>query len=326
MGAGSLEANRDHCGGAGLQSRIAVRIAATACFYIMAAVTMVILNKQALTLVPAPVTLLWLQTLVCCALIWALNITGYVGAPKPQWNKAARLMPMIGTSLLMLTLNTYCMQYVDISMFQIARGLLLPCTIIMERGVFAKPISARLLPAVILIVSGFLCGVTESHPQSPSSDEGRSERHFLGMLFGFASSVAGAGNACLVKTGLSVVNGDSIALSYYQQTLLALALIPAVLISGELHIIQSVLSDRDLLYKYARIIMATGVLASCINVAGFLQIKLTSPTTHIVAGCIRGVVQTGVAFIVFGDTITINRAFGIPLIIAGTSWYTYVTK
>ena len=66
-----------------------------------------------------------------------------------------------------------------------------------------------------------------------------------------------------------------------------------------------------------------GIFGYLINVAGFLQIKVTSPVTHMISSALRGVLQTLVAMAVFGDHVTLGNAFGIALVLAGSSWYTW---
>jgi solute carrier family 35 (GDP-fucose transporter), member C1 len=66
-----------------------------------------------------------------------------------------------------------------------------------------------------------------------------------------------------------------------------------------------------------------GVLGYLVNVAGFLQIKVTSPVTHMIASALRGVLQTLVAMAVLGDAVSGGNAAGIVLVLAGSCWYTW---
>ena len=66
-----------------------------------------------------------------------------------------------------------------------------------------------------------------------------------------------------------------------------------------------------------------GIFGYLINVAGFLQIKVTSPVTHMISSALRGVLQTLVAVACFGDKVTVGNAVGIALVLAGSSWYTW---
>ena len=67
-----------------------------------------------------------------------------------------------------------------------------------------------------------------------------------------------------------------------------------------------------------------GLFGYLINVAGFLQIKMTSPLSHMISAAVRGVLQTVIAVWLFGDSITTGKAAGIALILIGSSYYTYV--
>jgi GDP-fucose transporter C1 len=57
--------------------------------------------------------------------------------------------------------------------------------------------------------------------------------------------------------------------------------------------------------------------------AGFLQIKITSPVTHMVSSAIRGVVQTLIAISVLHETVSILRWLGILLTVSGGVIYTW---
>jgi GDP-fucose transporter C1 len=61
-----------------------------------------------------------------------------------------------------------------------------------------------------------------------------------------------------------------------------------------------------------------------INFAGTLQIKVTSPLTHMISSAVRGVLQTILAVVFFGDIMTTSRLTSISLVIAGSSIYTWI--
>ena len=67
-----------------------------------------------------------------------------------------------------------------------------------------------------------------------------------------------------------------------------------------------------------------GFFGFLINLAGFLQIKVTSPVTHMVSSAARGVLQTFVAMAIFGEIVSSKRWFGIVLTVGGSALYTWV--
>lgn len=56
----------------------------------------------------------------------------------------------------------------------------------------------------------------------------------------------------------------------------------------------------------------------------FSYLQVTSPITHMISSAIRGVLQTVIAVALFGDVVTTQRILGIALILAGSSYYTWV--
>ncbi|KAJ3218995.1 hypothetical protein HK099_004844 [Clydaea vesicula] len=68
--------------------------------------------------------------------------------------------------------------------------------------------------------------------------------------------------------------------------------------------------------------LVTGVFGFLINVAGFLQIKVTSPVSHMISSAVRGVIQTILAIMIFGDSVTEAVVIGTVLILTGSSLYT----
>ena len=67
-----------------------------------------------------------------------------------------------------------------------------------------------------------------------------------------------------------------------------------------------------------------GFVGFLINIAGFLQIKVTSPVSHMVSSAIRGVIQTFVAMAIFGEMVSSRRWMGIVLTISGSIFYTWI--
>jgi GDP-fucose transporter C1 len=67
-----------------------------------------------------------------------------------------------------------------------------------------------------------------------------------------------------------------------------------------------------------------GFVGFLINIAGFLQIKVTSPVTHMVSSAVRGVLQTFVAMAIFDEIVSSQRWLGIFLTICGSIFYTWV--
>lgn len=114
----------------------------------------------------------------------------------------------------------------------------------------------------------------------------------LGVLFGIGSSITTSLHAIVIKKSLEYVNGSAIDLVYYNNILSLITMAPIVLLSGEVPFVSMKLQEGDELSAFNRLLIGvavTGVFGFLVNVAGFLQISHTSPTTHMVSGAARGV-------------------------------------
>ncbi|KAJ3294976.1 hypothetical protein HDU79_010049 [Rhizoclosmatium sp. JEL0117] len=267
-------------------------------FYITTALVMVLVNKAVLNTVPLPITFLWIQILVAVLLLWNSSLLGLLKLPTLTAQNCSKVMPLIFINVIGLTLNTLCLQYVDASFYQVARALVLPFTVILSRVCLKQTISASVLSSCVLVFFGFLLGTVFEGPAIVVS--------VLGTTLGVASSVSTAVHAIVIKTSLGAVNGNTIDLVYYNNVLSLVMLAPVVLFSGEvskvLDIIElawtGALANESLLTTddaekqlFALVVggFVTGIFGFLINVAGFFQIKVTSPLSHMISSAFRGV-------------------------------------
>src|ERR1700677_1681417 len=105
--------------------------------------------------------------------------------------------------------NNYCLKYVDASFYQVARGLILPLTVLLSL-VFLKASrpSIRVLLACAVVTVGFFVGVfLDGSPDSATADGSKpSTTSMLGIAFGLLSSLTTASHAIVIKRSLTLVN------------------------------------------------------------------------------------------------------------------------
>lgn len=65
----------------------------------------------------------------------------------------------------------------------------------------------------------------------------------------------------------------------------------------------------------------TGVSAFLLTIATFMQLEVTSPTTHIVVTAAMSVAQSSLAIVFLGETLTTDRAGSMILILGGSALY-----
>ncbi|CAG7850417.1 SubName: Full=Related to GDP-fucose transporter {ECO:0000313/EMBL:CCA69630.1} [Serendipita indica DSM 11827] len=310
---------------------VSVRATATVLFYMFAAICMIIVNKWVLLKSTTPLFFLLAQLLIAVVLFLITHALGlFKISVFLQWDVCVGLWPMILANVIGLSANNYCLKYVDASFYQIARGLVLPLTVVLSL-IFLKASrpSIRVLAACAVVTAGFFVGVLLDG--SPSSDSKKANSNMiLGVAFGLLSSVTTAGHAIIIKRSLPVVNNDAIELAWYSNVLSSALLIPVMLIVGEgadiLDLVSSPLYVDGRMSGLGHFLwgsMVTGLVGWLLSIAGVLSIKITSPITHMVSSAVRGILQSAMGVWVFGDIITTGRGTSIFVILAGSAYYTW---
>ncbi|CAG8728398.1 10684_t:CDS:2 [Dentiscutata erythropus] len=295
-------------------------VAFSVSFYITTALIMVFVNKWVLNSVDLPFSLLWFQVTFAVILLHISAAFGLFRLPVVQKDICVGLLPLVFINVLGLSFNTVCLQYVDASFYQVARALVLPFTVLFSYMFLNQRTSLMVLLSCFIVCTGFFVGVSSE----------RLTLSMLGVFFGICSSVSTALHAIVIKKSLDVVKGNTMELVYYNNLLSAIAFTPVILLAGEHDDIFMLFSDPDPTSESkssARTffigIFVTGFFGFLINIAGFLQIKVTSPVTHMISSAFRGVVQTILGALLFQEILTSGRVGGIFIILLGSCLYTW---
>lgn len=307
-----------------------LQVAAVVGFYMVAAIVMVLVNKVVLNSAPdLPFTFLFIQLSIAVILLHITsfmsstrygNFAGKVELPTYDLKIIKKLMPFALVGIVALVFNTLCLKDVDASFFQIARGLLLPFTIIVSAIQTRRLPGVPALGAALVVSAGFFLGLS---PASFFNSKAVSQATALSLAYGILSALMTAIHAVLVKSAHEIVGENStIKLAYWGNVLPALFLIPCILVRGELGSLYSN-SDRDWTVFIAGTVI-TGVFGFFLCMAGLLSIKVTSPVTHMFSSAARSVVQTLLGALLFGDIITSSRGGSIFIITAGALYYTWI--
>jgi len=275
---------------------------------------MVMVNKWVLNAVPVPLFFLLVQLLTAVFLLHVTACFGLFKVPEIRLSICKGLTPLIAINCIGLAFNTYCLQFVDASFYQVARGLVLPFTTLLSYIFLNARPSLPLLGAIGIVCFGFMVGVS-SENLSVS---------FIGILLGVCSSVTTAGHAIVVKRSLPVVNGSAMDLAYYSNFLSAFIMAPAALLA-ETGAVLNMFSQGGQAFRTFWVGgLVTGVFGFLICIAGFISIKVTSPVTHMMSAAVRGVIQTVLGVWLFSDIVTRARLSGIALILTGSIVYTFL--
>ncbi|KAG0149979.1 hypothetical protein CROQUDRAFT_668870 [Cronartium quercuum f. sp. fusiforme G11] len=290
-------------------------VVGTVTFYLVAALVMVMVNKWVLNSIPAPLFFLFCQLVIAVILLKACAWFGIFSLPVVHLAVCKALVPLITINVLGLTFNTYCLQYVDSSFYQVARGLILPFTVLASYLFLGTRSSLKIHISIAIVCIGFVLGV---------SSERLTVSH-LGVALGVFSSLTTSIHAIIMKQALSKVSG-TIDMTYYTNLLSAFVILPLIIIMGETGTVLELVKTDGAggLRTFLVGTVVTGIFGFLICVAGVLSIKVTSPVTHMISSAVRGVFQTALSALIFGDVITTGRLGSIVIILAGSIYYTWV--
>jgi len=139
-------------------------------------------------------------------------------------------------------------------------------------------------------------------------------------------------HSVVIKRSLDVVKGSALHLSWYTNLYSAIALLPLIMLAGEVPRISSLFSDGvegvdgglSPLGTFFWGSAISGVFGFLMSIASLLSIKVTSPITHMVSSAVRGVAASALAMWLFSDVMTTGRAASIATILGGSIVYTWV--
>ncbi|KAJ7083627.1 hypothetical protein B0H15DRAFT_951865 [Mycena belliarum] len=310
------------------------QVAAVVTFYIVAALVMVFVNKAVLNNTPdLPFTFLFIQASIALLLLRLLAYLSHTSMKTalpvefkvPRFNRATvmTILPYLTVGSSGLIFNTLCLANVDTAFFQIARGLLLPFTILVSSGYNGVRPQPQVLVAAFIVTCGFLIGSGPSFYKKTATNLSRDSA--VALLYGCVSSFVLSIHAVLKKSALSDVGHSVLALSYFGNLFSILLLMPCMVIHGELGIMRKRIYDVN--EDWTTFIvgsLVTGIFGFLLGMAGSLSIKVTSPVTHMFSSAARGVIQTMLGIAIFGDVLTSARAYSVTIITCGTIFYSYV--
>jgi len=283
---------------------------------------MVFVNKAVLNNSPSlPLLFLLIQLLIAIVLLYASALVSKrIEIPKFDTQTAKKLVPVVFVNVVGLVFNTLCLRDVEASFFQIARGLVLPLTILVSSLHTRTTPSQNVLFAATAVALGFFIGVAPSTSLPPASAPS-----LLSLFYGVLSSLFIAFHAVLIKSSLPHCNNSTIQLAWWTNFGSAVFLLPAVIFHGEASLFINMVNDATwdgTVFFWGSLI--TGFFGFLLCIAGLLSIKITSPITHMFSSAARSVLQTLLGVWIFRDLLTVSRGTSIMVILGGTMYYTWI--
>ncbi|KAH8101776.1 hypothetical protein BXZ70DRAFT_931881 [Cristinia sonorae] len=298
-------------------------VTATVLFYLVAALAMVIANKWVLNQTVVPLFFLFSQLVVAVILFLMAHAMGLLQLPMEIDLQVCKgLIPMVGLNVVGLSFSNYTLSYVDASFYPVARGMVLPFTVVASFFFLNARPSFLVLVTCAIVTVGFFIGVfLDAIPVS-----------LTGIAFGVSSSLITAVHSVVIKKSLDVVKGSALHLSWYTNLLSSIVLIPIMVLAGEVpDIVDLLFGDNpapshgiSLFTAFILGSIVTGGIGFLMSIASLLSIKVTSPITHMVSSAVRGVAGSLLGKWIFKDIITTGRATSIAVILGGSVAYTWV--
>ncbi|KAG2183773.1 hypothetical protein INT43_006784 [Umbelopsis isabellina] len=298
-------------------------VATVVAFYFIISLAVVFLNKFILSSseykFPYPLFVTWFQLLAALGLLvaWA-----YLGQYKKlfsiippyefDFNIAKRVAPLTVVYVLMLAFNNLCLQYVEVTFYQVARSLSIHFSILFTYIILKKKTSTAAIGACAIVFLGFVIG-----------SYGEINFSWEGLLYGVGSSAFVALYGIYVQKSLAIVDNNQWRLLHYNTTLAILILLPMVVLSGELTEIMNNVQFLDE-FGFWLLMTVTAATGFGINIAMFLQVKYTSALTNTISGTAKACVQTMLAAVIFKNPISVTNGIGILLALFGSGYYGYI--
>ncbi|KAJ6595554.1 hypothetical protein DFH09DRAFT_973616 [Mycena vulgaris] len=310
-----------------------LKVAGAVCFYIVAALVMVFVNKAVLNKTPdLPFTFLFIQLSIAVLLLRFLALLSRTPLqrilpvefelPKLDRVIAKKLFSFLSVGFIGLVFNTLCLANVDASFFQIARGLLLPFTILIASLCIRVIPRVNVLLAAFIVTCGFIVGITPTF--YPGSTSNAAREPVKAVVYGFISCLVLSIHAVLSKAATAHVTHSVVALSYWGNLMMSVMMFPCILLNGELDMLhRRFMSPEEDWTTFVVGSAVTGIFGFLLGIANALSIKVTSPVTHMFSSAAKSVIQTILGVLIFGDIMTTYRLGGITLITCGTIFYTW---
>jgi len=229
-----------------------------------------------------------------------------------NFDVARRVFPLSFIFVGMVTFNNLCLQYVEVSFYNVARSLTIVINVIFTYFMLGEKTSVRTLGCLVIVIFGFFIG-----------SEGEVNFSLRGTIYGVLSSTFVSLNSIYTKKVMPLVNDDKWKLAFYNNINASVMFVPMIFLSGEHNVINE---NLELLQSssFWGLMLVAGVLGFLIGIVTVMQITFTSPLTHNISGTAKACVQTILALWIWKNPTTTNALMGVFLTIFGSMAYAWV--
>ena len=301
-----------------------VEIALVVIAYFIVSITMVFINKLLLdsaTSFPAPFFITWFQCVCTMAICWACGEAGRATSGDSFFRQfpvftykldvARKLLPLSIIFVGMVAFNNLCLQYVEVSFYNVARSLTIVFNVMFTFYFLGESTSTAVIASLATVVTGFFVGSS-------------SEINFslLGTAFGVASSLFVSLNSIYTKKMMPIVDNNQWTLAAYNNMNAVIMFVPFVLYFEGGLLLEN--AHKMLSSQYWALMLLSGVFGFLIGIVTIMQIKVTSPLSHNISGTAKACVQTVLALLIWRNPTTLTNLLGVALVLLGSFGYAYI--
>lgn len=230
------------------------------------------------------------------------------------------MAPLAAAYVGYVVLNNLSLKLNTIGFYQISKICIMPTLIATEIALFGKYPSPKTLMAVALVCFGVaLATVTD---QGLSTD-------FMGLLVGISAILVTAMYQVWAGSKQRELQTGSMQLLHQYTPLAALmlaVLVPVLEPVGLFHRSPNAHTLVGYTYSLSSItaIAISSVLGLLVSLSTFLVIGATSSLTYNIVGHLKTVTILTGGCLMFGDTMSISKLFGVALAMLGIAWYSHM--
>ena len=296
--------------------------------YWVVSISMVYINKVLLSTgdasLQAPLFITMFQSVVSCGICIVLGNLGDANRKAKtvsfttEWSRldsssfnlttALSVLPLSFIFVGMVALNNLCLQYVEVSFYNVARCLSLVFNVVLSYLVLGKSTSWPVCSTLVLVIVGFAVGI-----------DGEINFSFIGTCFGILSSLFVSLSSIFTAKVLPLVSNDKSLLIFYNNANAVGLLIPLILFFEGRYISENF--DKLVSSSFWICMILASVLGFSVALVTVLQIKVTSPLTHNISGTAKAAVQSLMAFYIWGNQATLAGVVGLFLVLIGSALY-----
>lgn len=297
--------------------------------YWFVSITMVYINKVLLSdngvSLKAPLFITAFQSAVSCVICVALGDWGEVNRVSKrasfttEWSRVGKFSTSTALSVMPLSLifvgmvgfNNLCLQFVEVSFYNVARCLSLVFNVVLSYFLLGKSTSLALCSTLVVVILGFFIGI-----------DGEVNFSFVGTVFGVISSLFVSLNTIYTSKTLPLVENDKSVLILYNNANAVALLAPLVVFFEGSYIVGNFSKLLSPLFWICMLVAS--VFGFSVALVTVLQIKVTSPLTHNISGTAKAAFQSILAFYIWGNQVTLFGIVGLFMVLFGSALYTMI--